>query len=184
MVIVERVEIESPVGRVAGYAREGRLCAVEVGDDGKAAARTEAWLARRFGAVDVVEGDGSGAGAALADYFDGDLTALDRVPVDPGGTAFQHRVWQALRSIPVGETRSYSDIAAAVGSPGAVRAVGSANGANPVGIVIPCHRVVRADGTIGGYAGGLDRKRALLTHEGVTAWSDPVPGALSHIPGG
>jgi len=90
------------------------------------------------------------------------------LPIDVQGTAFQQRVWAELRKIPPGETRSYADIAAAVGQPGAVRAVGTANGANPVAVLVPCHRVVRADGSLGGYAGGLDRKRHLLGAEGVS----------------
>ncbi|URD61523.1 bifunctional DNA-binding transcriptional regulator/O6-methylguanine-DNA methyltransferase Ada [Sphingomonas sp. KRR8] len=89
------------------------------------------------------------------------------LPVDVSGSAFQQRVWAELRKIPPGETRSYADIAAAVGQPGAVRAVGTANGSNPVAVLVPCHRVIRSDGSLGGYAGGLDRKRQLLRAEGV-----------------
>ena len=91
------------------------------------------------------------------------------LPIDVRGTAFQERVWQELRKIPVGETRSYADIAAAIGQPGAVRAVGSANGDNPVAVLVPCHRVIRSDGSLGGYAGGLDRKTRLLAAEGISA---------------
>lgn len=87
------------------------------------------------------------------------------IPLDVRGTAFQERVWQALRAIPPGETRSYAELAAAAGHPRAVRAAGSANGANPVAVLIPCHRVVRGDGTLGGYAWGEERKRALLERE-------------------
>lgn len=101
----------------------------------------------------------------------GGLAAIDdpalapAVPVDCGGTPFQQRVWAELRRIPPGETRSYLDIATALGDPRATRAVGTANGANPVAVIVPCHRVVRSDGSLGGYAGGLDRKRALLAAE-------------------
>lgn len=87
------------------------------------------------------------------------------LPIDVSGTAFQQRVWAELRKIPPGETRSYLDIARAIGDPNATRAVGTANGANPVAVLVPCHRVVRNDGSLGGYAGGLDRKRALLAAE-------------------
>ena len=87
------------------------------------------------------------------------------IPLDVQGTAFQEAVWQELRKIPLGETRSYADIAAAIGKPKAVRAVGSANGANNVAVLIPCHRVVRSDGTMGGYAYGLDIKERLLKKE-------------------
>jgi AraC family transcriptional regulator of adaptative response/methylated-DNA-[protein]-cysteine methyltransferase len=89
------------------------------------------------------------------------------LPVDVSGSTFQQRVWAELSKIPPGETRSYADIAAAVGQPGAVRAVGTANGSNPVAVLVPCHRVVRSDGSLGGYAGGLDRKRQLLKAEGI-----------------
>ena len=92
--------------------------------------------------------------------------AMPDLPIDVAGTAFQEAVWAELRKIPCGETRSYADIAAAVGQPGAVRAVGTANGSNPVAVLVPCHRVIRSDGSLGGYAGGLDRKRKLLAAEG------------------
>jgi len=106
----------------------------------------------------------------LRAYFNGDLHALGEIPVRfERGTAFQHEVWDALRRIPVGETISYAELARRVGRPSAFRAVGSANGQNPIGIVVPCHRVIAADGKLGGYAGGLDRKRWLLAHEGAMA---------------
>lgn len=106
------------------------------------------------------------SGDAVGRYVAGDLHALDDVRVEATGTPFQQRVWDALRSIPPGATASYAEIAVAVGAPGAVRAVGSANGANPVWLIVPCHRVVRSDGSLGGYGGGLDRKAWLLAHEG------------------
>ena len=87
------------------------------------------------------------------------------IPLDVKGTAFQEAVWQALRRIPLGETRTYAQLAAAVGNPGAVRAAGSANGANHVSVLIPCHRVIRTDGSLGGYAWGLDIKQKLLERE-------------------
>lgn len=102
---------------------------------------------------------------AMNRYFDGDLTAIDVLPVRTGGTAFQHRVWEGLRRIPAGETRSYGALADAIGHPVAVRAVGAANGANPIGIVVPCHRVIGANGSLTGYGGGLARKQWLLAHE-------------------
>jgi methylated-DNA-[protein]-cysteine S-methyltransferase len=103
-------------------------------------------------------------GEELARYWQDPDTPFT-VPLDLQGTAFQRQVWQALREIPAGQTRSYSDIARRVGAPAAVRAVGTANGANPVAIVVPCHRVIGRDGTLTGYAGGLPRKAALLRHE-------------------
>lgn len=100
----------------------------------------------------------------LAAYFAGERTAFD-VPLDGRGTAFQRRVWAALREIPYGETRTYGELAAAIGAPTASRAVGLANGRNPISIVVPCHRVVGAGGSLTGYAGGVERKRALLDLE-------------------
>ena len=103
--------------------------------------------------------------SALESYFDGNLECLGSLPVSTGGTVFQRSVWQALQSIPVGETVSYGELAKRLGRPAAMRAVGLANGANPVSIVVPCHRVIGADGSLTGYAGGLERKRWLLDHE-------------------
>lgn len=103
---------------------------------------------------------------AFEAYFAGDLAAIDRLEVRTGGTEFQRKCWAALRAIPAGQTRSYRAQAMTIGSPAAVRAVGLANGQNPVGIVVPCHRVIGANGLLTGYGGGLDRKRWLLAHEG------------------
>jgi methylated-DNA-[protein]-cysteine S-methyltransferase len=108
----------------------------------------------------------SSARLALERYFAGDLTAIDSIEVATAGTPFQRTVWAALRAIPVGETRSYAGLAAAIGRPRAVRAVGLANGANPIAIIVPCHRVIGADASLTGYGGGLPRKRWLLVHEG------------------
>jgi methylated-DNA-[protein]-cysteine S-methyltransferase len=104
---------------------------------------------------------------AVEAYFSGDVRALDGLAVKTSGTAFQRTVWAALRAIPPGETRSYGQLAAAIGSPRAVRAAGLANGQNPVAVIVPCHRVIGSNGTLTGYAGGLERKRWLLRHEGV-----------------
>ncbi len=103
---------------------------------------------------------------ALAAYFAGAVDALAALPVRTRGTAFQRAVWSALREIPAGTTESYGALAARIGRPRAVRAVGAANGANPVGVIVPCHRVIGADRTLTGYGGGIDRKRWLLAHEG------------------
>ena len=100
----------------------------------------------------------------LEGYFDGTRVAFD-LRLAPRGTAFQLAVWEALTTIPVGETRSYGDVASMVGAPSASRAVGMANGRNPIAIIVPCHRVVGANGTLTGYGGGLHRKRWLLEHE-------------------
>ena len=104
--------------------------------------------------------------SAFKRYFEGEIRALEAISVRVVGTAFQLKVWKALKAIPAGETRSYGAIAAAIGQPSAVRAVGLANGANPAGLVVPCHRVIGADGSLTGFGGGLDRKRWLLRHEG------------------
>jgi methylated-DNA-[protein]-cysteine S-methyltransferase len=113
----------------------------------------------------------------LAAYFSGDLTATDRIAVETGGTRFQRDVWAALRSIAPGTTLSYGGLARRIGRPEAVRAVGLANGANPVAIVVPCHRIIGADASLTGYGGGLDRKRWLLSHEGAVFKGSAVAGA-------
>lgn len=103
---------------------------------------------------------------ALEAYFAGEIAALDQLTVATGGTDFQRAVWAALRRIPAGETTSYGRLAATIGRPKAIRAVGAANGANPIAIVVPCHRVIGANAALTGFAGGLERKRWLLEHEG------------------
>lgn len=120
----------------------------------------------------------SGIPDVLRAYFAGDLTAIEALPIRfERGTPFQHEVWQALRAIPVGKTISYAELARRVDRPSAFRAVGSANGRNPIAVVVPCHRVIAADGTLGGYGGGLERKRWLLTHEGAGCTSgQSLPG--------
>jgi len=110
--------------------------------------------------------------AQLVEYFAGERRTFD-LPLAPRGSAFQQRVWQALQEIPYGATCSYADIARAVGAPGSARAVGGANHDNPIGVVIPCHRVIGAGGALTGYAGGLTRKRLLLELEGALAPSLP-----------
>lgn len=102
----------------------------------------------------------------IQDYFAGDLHAIDTLPVATAGTEFQRQVWQMLRTIPCGNIMTYGQMAAQLGNPGASRAVGLANGSNPISIVVPCHRVIGSNGTLTGYAGGVERKRWLLIHEG------------------
>ena len=104
---------------------------------------------------------------AIASYFAGNLHAIENLPVKTNGTEFQREVWRALRQIPAGATISYKTLAERIGRPAATRAVGLANGSNPVGVVVPCHRVIGADGSLTGYGGGMERKRWLLEHEGV-----------------
>ena len=105
------------------------------------------------------------AAERLEAYFGGETTALDGLDVELNGTPFQRRVWEALRAVRAGQTASYGDVARSIGAPAAVRAVGAANGANPVAIVVPCHRIIGASGSLTGYGGGLERKRWLLQHE-------------------
>jgi methylated-DNA-[protein]-cysteine S-methyltransferase len=159
-------EIESPIGTLLLVCGDTGVLGLEFDAD---ADRARARLLARFGSTELCRrADPRGFGRALAAYFAGDLRAIERIPVDPGGTPFQRRVWEELRRIPVGETRSYRDVARAIGRPSATRAVGAANGANPVAVIVPCHRVVGADGTLTGYGGGLERKRWLLAHEGAS----------------
>jgi methylated-DNA-[protein]-cysteine S-methyltransferase len=102
---------------------------------------------------------------AISNYFAGELGAIDALPVETGGTPFQQEVWHALREIPCGTTTSYGKLASRIGRPAAVRAVGLANGANPIAVVVPCHRVIGSNGSLTGYGGGIERKRWLLDHE-------------------
>jgi len=160
----ETAELSLPVGTVRVVTRDGVLCALNFTDRWT---RTAAGLARRFGALaPVTSTDPGGVVTALRRYLGADASALDALAVDVAGTPFQRRVWTALRAIPFGTTVSYGALARAIGAPTAVRAVAAANGANPIAIVIPCHRVIGADGGLTGYGGGLPRKRWLLAHEG------------------
>ena len=127
-----------------------------------------AWLARRYGASRLAEGRGPLRNTFDA-YFAGELDALSKIRWSGAGTAFQQQVWAALTDIPVGSTWSYGGLAARIGRPTAMRAVGLANGSNPVALVVPCHRVIGANGSLTGYGGGLHRKRWLLEHEGASS---------------
>lgn len=156
--------VASPVGEVLVVTdADGAVRALDFHDFED---RMRRLLRRHYGEVVLTPGRApEPVRAAVAAYFAGDLAAFDAVEVRTGGTDFQRRVWAALRDIPAGETRSYGQLAAAIGAPKAMRAVGLANGANPVGVIVPCHRVIGAGGTLTGYAGGLERKRWLLAHE-------------------
>ena len=133
----------------------------------------DAVLEVAFGASALEHPDPHDAADILRAYFDGDLEAIDALPVRPAGTEFQRAVWTALRAIPVGTTTTYGELAARLGNPKAVRAVGRANGTNPVAVVLPCHRVVGHDGRLTGYGGGLEAKRWLLAHEGAPGYLVP-----------
>jgi methylated-DNA-[protein]-cysteine S-methyltransferase len=164
MSTLEHVTIPSPVGPLHATIDDGRLRRLKF-DDGRAP-----------GAGD----DRIGLRKTLEAYFDGDLDVLADLQLELDGTEFQRSVWDALRSIPPGETASYREIAEAIGRPDATRAVGNAVGSNPVAIVVPCHRVIRTSGGLGGFGGGLDRKRWLLAHEGAR---DAEPVQPSLVPG-
>ena len=162
---LETATIDTPAGPFWLAARGEALAGAGFADS---APRLLARLEARFGPLAPrAAGDPAGAVTALRQFLAGDLEALDSVPVDLGGTPFQRDVWRALREIPAGSTITYAELARRVGRPRAVRAVGAANGANPVSVVVPCHRVVGKDG-LRGYAGGLARKEWLLAHEGAT----------------
>lgn len=166
----------TPLGTLLVVAREDRLCAAHWED---CQPRLHAQLCRRFARGYVLEPrtNPGGLTAALTAYFRGDVRAIDALPVDPGGTPFQRAVWEALRSIPCGRTLTYAALAGAIGQPRAVRAVGHANGANPISVVVPCHRLVGSSGSLTGYGGGLHRKQWLLAHEArVARPQGRVPG--------
>lgn len=153
--ILQTRTMDSPVGTITLAGRDGRLRHLRM-DDQTYEPSHAGWEPDNEAFEDVVE--------QLTAYFAGELTEFD-IELEMIGTEFQRRVWQALVGIPYGETRSYGEIAAQIGSPGASRAVGLANGHNPVGIIVPCHRVIGANGSLTGYGGGLPRKKALLQLE-------------------
>lgn len=154
--------VESPVGSLLLAWRGKALCSLWF--DGRED-RMAAALKARYGSVGMKPGDPAEFRRRLDEYFAGDIPAIDKIEVDTGGTAFQQGVWRLLRLIPAGTTTTYGELAAKMNSPGAARAVGMANGQNPVAIIVPCHRVIGSSGKLTGYGGGLDRKRWLLAHE-------------------
>jgi methylated-DNA-[protein]-cysteine S-methyltransferase len=166
-------EIQSPLGRIVIAARDGRLCALEFG---------RARLARQLGVryPDLPQRRARnpfGLSVKLRAYLAGDLAVVDHIAVETGGTRFQQRVWRALRRIPAGHTMSYGALARALGVGAAARAVGAANGRNPISLVVPCHRLIGGDATLTGYGGGLWRKRWLLCHEGAEPGAEKARSA-------
>ena len=160
------IVVPSPIGSLTLVAEHGRLTGLYMDTHG------------RQPGSDVLGGTGDPADQPFApavrqleDYFAGRLTAFD-LPLEPAGTQFQRRVWAALETIPYGETWSYGQLARAIGHASASRAVGLANGRNPIAVVIPCHRVIGSDGSLTGYGGGLDRKRYLLRLEAGASHGD------------
>jgi methylated-DNA-[protein]-cysteine S-methyltransferase len=160
--------VATPTGEMALMAdRDGNLRMIEWPDQGS---RLKRQLDRQFGKDRYTltpASDPGGLSSALRRYFEGDLSVIDRLPVKAEGTPFQQSVWTTLRTIPCGTTISYAELARRIGRPKAVRAVGLANGRNPVGVVVPCHRVIGSNGSLTGYGGGLPRKKWLLAHERV-----------------
>jgi methylated-DNA-[protein]-cysteine S-methyltransferase len=158
--------LKTPIGTALLVTdRDGALRALDWEDYEH---RMRELLRLHYGAVDLRRQAAPAAmRAALKSYFDGDLAQLSTVVWQVAGTSFQNKVWTALATIPVGTTLSYGMLAARIDLPRAVRAVGHANGSNPISVVLPCHRLIGADGSLVKYGGGLERKRWLLRHEGV-----------------
>jgi methylated-DNA-[protein]-cysteine S-methyltransferase len=158
--------IDTPIGEMLAVAdHDGNLRAIDWTDHEP---RLHRFLRLHYGEgrfnVEQVR-DLNGVTSAIHRYFAGELKVIDTLPVQTAGTLFQREVWRALREIPCGSTVSYGKLAQQIGRPAAIRAVGLANGSNPIGVVVPCHRVIGADGSLTGYGGGIERKRWLLAHE-------------------
>lgn len=162
--------MDSPIGPLTLIADGDTLVGVDLhghhGEDSGVVRHLARHLERKHGALTFTpHADAAGAASRLRAYFAGDIDALAQQPVRTYGTDFQCEIWRALTTIPAGTTWTYAHLAQAVGRPQAVRAAGAANGANPVSLFVPCHRVIGADGTLWGYGGGLERKAWLLNHE-------------------
>jgi methylated-DNA-[protein]-cysteine S-methyltransferase len=173
--------INTPTGRMVIVTDEHCLRAVDWEDHEP---RMQRLLRRHYGTNTILRevSRPSEAGCSLQAYFEGDLDVLTRLPTGTNGTDFQRAVWNALRHIPAGHTLSYGALALQIGRPAATRAVGLANGANPIAIVIPCHRVIGANASLTGYGGGLDRKRWLLAHESACSASGDAPFHPVQVP--
>jgi methylated-DNA-[protein]-cysteine S-methyltransferase len=165
---LSRTVLSTPLGEMLALSSGTGLCALEFIGPAKRLTRLDARLARWFPEHQIVEEESpviSRTRQWLATYFDGRRAEVVDVALDLRGAVFERRVWDALRQIPPGTTTSYGAIARQLGSAGASRAVGLANGANPVAIIVPCHRVIGSNGSLTGYGGGLDRKTWLIDHE-------------------
>lgn len=156
--------IDSPIGTILLVVDGNKLCSLDYEEYEQ---RMMTLLESRYGSVQLLpKADPNGFSSRVRSYLAGSYSSLENIPVSTGGTPFQQRVWHALRTIPVGTTKTYGELAAQLGKPTAYRAVGGTNALNPIAIVLPCHRVVGANASLTGYAGGLERKRWLLEHEG------------------
>lgn len=169
--LMDKIDFE--LGQILIVSDGEKLCAL---DFASYESRMMKLLEKRYGTVHFVEKQNSQGFSnspmqrlrqRIRAYLAGDFSSLDEIPVSTGGTSFQQQVWLALRSIPPGTVVSYGELAKKIGKPTAYRAVGMANSLNPIGIVLPCHRVIGANASLTGYAGGLECKRWLLQHEGV-----------------
>jgi methylated-DNA-[protein]-cysteine S-methyltransferase len=166
---IETAVVQTPLGPVTLYAKGRALVGLEFTDRAARRRALERQLRRHLGPFETREvRDPAGARSRIEAYFAGERHALSGQKVELCGTPFQLAVWRELRRIPPGRTLSYAALAARIARPRAVRAVGQANGSNPVSLFVPCHRVIAADGGLGGYGGGLERKRRLLQLEGLT----------------
>lgn len=172
MTALQITDLASPLGELRAVFHDGRLCSLTFTEHWPLAERA---LRRRFGGIAPLAAPSADLSGRIDAYFAGDFAPLDGIAIDPGGTPFQQSVWAALRRIRAGETISYAQLARDIGAPAAVRAVGAANGANPIWLIIPCHRAIGSDGSLVGYAGGLERKRWLLAHE--SSSQRPLPWA-------
>jgi methylated-DNA-[protein]-cysteine S-methyltransferase len=180
--------LATPIGQLIyicdseGDSGQGRLRMVDWSDHESRALRLLGIHYGKNGYTLTKQHDPFGLTTRLARYFDGDIHSIDGIPTATAGTAFQREVWRALRAIPAAQTISYGQLAERIGRPSAVRAVGLANGSNPIGVVVPCHRVIGANGSLTGYGGGLHRKEWLLAHERAHApQSDISPAQQSEL---
>ena len=156
------IDIDSPIGPLRLVAEEGALTQLRLRPGPRGAALARGWV------EDAAAPPLPAAAAQLREYFAGTRHAFD-LPLRLSGSQFQQQVWAALQAIPFGATRGYGEIATLIGNTGSSRAVGLANNQNPIPIIVPCHRVINADGSLGGFGGGVDRKQWLLRHEGAAA---------------
>lgn len=165
-------KIDSELGQILLVSNGSALCALDfIGNE----SRMATLLKKRFGSFHLVEHPNpQDFSDCVRSYLAGNLTSLQDLPVNLGGSSFQQQVWSTLRTIPIGTVITYAELAQRIGKPTACRAVGMANGQNPIAIVFPCHRVIGANAKLTGYSGGLDRKRWLLKHEGVALKSEPL----------
>ncbi|MEL7477114.1 MAG: methylated-DNA--[protein]-cysteine S-methyltransferase [Cyanobacteria bacterium J06555_12] len=172
--------VASPIGHLLVVTQNTTLCAIDFEDCKE---RMLSLLQKRFGELqlEAVNNPG-GVSDRIRAYLAGDLHSVDSIPTQTGGTDFQQQVWQTLRTIPPGYVSTYGELAQKLGRPRAARAVGMTNGLNPIAIVLPCHRVIGANGSLTGYAGGLKRKEWLLSHEGALSTLTGTDRATIQLP--